>query len=81
MTLALERTYEATPAPELVVAVGDCGRDGGIFGTSYASCGGVASVLPVDIVVPGCPPAPIEILRGILTAVRRGRPVPGAPAA
>jgi Ni,Fe-hydrogenase III small subunit len=81
MTFALARTYEATPAPKLVVAVGDCGRDGGIFGTSYASCGGVASVLPVDIVVPGCPPAPIEILRGILTAVRRGRPVPGAPAA
>jgi Ni,Fe-hydrogenase III small subunit len=79
MELALARTYEATPAPKLVVAVGDCGRDGGIFGTSYASCGGVASVLPVDIVVPGCPPAPIEILRGILTAVRRGPPSPTAP--
>ena len=79
MELALGRTYEATPAPKLVVAVGDCGRDGGIFGTSYASCGGVASVVPVDIVVPGCPPAPIEILRGILTAVRRGRPAQSAP--
>jgi Ni,Fe-hydrogenase III small subunit len=79
MELALARTYEATPAPKLVVAVGDCGRDGGIFGTSYASCGGVASVLPVDIVVPGCPPAPIEILRGILTAVRSGKPVPSVP--
>ena len=56
MELALARTYEATPAPKLGVAVGDCGRDGGIFGTSNASCGGVASVLPVDIVVPGCPP-------------------------
>ena len=78
MALALARTYEATPAPKLVVAVGDCGRDGGIFGTSYATCGGVASVVPVDIVVPGCPPAPIEILRGILTAVRRGRPAPPA---
>ena len=76
MALALKRTYDATPAPKLVVAVGDCGRDGGIFGTSYATCGGVASVVPVDIVVPGCPPAPIEILRGILTAVRRGAPVP-----
>ena len=74
MELALSRTYEATPAPKLVVAVGDCGRDGGIFGTSYATCGGVASVLPVDVAVPGCPPAPIEILRGILTAVRRGQP-------
>jgi len=79
MELALARTYEATPAPKLVVAVGDCGRDGGIFGASYASCGGVASVLPVDVVVPGCPPAPIEILRGILTAVRRGKPAPGVP--
>ena len=76
MALALERTYDATPAPKLVVAVGDCGRDGGIFGTSYATCGGVANIVPVDIVVPGCPPAPIEILRGILTAVRRGAPVP-----
>jgi Ni,Fe-hydrogenase III small subunit len=76
MELALTRTYEATPAPKLVVAVGDCGCDGGIFGASYATCGGVASVLPVDVAVPGCPPAPIEILRGILTAVRRGRPSP-----
>jgi len=76
MELALARTYEATPAPKLVVAVGDCGRDGGIFGTSYATCGGVANIVPVDIVVPGCPPAPIEILRGILTAARRGAPVP-----
>ena len=76
MALALERTYDATPAPKLVVAVGDCGRDGGIFGTSYATCGGVANIVPVDIVVPGCPPAPIEILRGILTAARRGAPVP-----
>ena len=79
MELALARTYEATPAPKLVVAVGDCGRDGGIFGTSYATCGGVASTVPVDIVVPGCPPAPIEILRGILTAVRRGGPASNVP--
>ena len=73
MELALTRTYEATPAPKLVVAVGDCGRGCGIFGTGYATCGGVAAVLPVDVAVPGCPPAPIEILRGILTAVRRCR--------
>jgi Ni,Fe-hydrogenase III small subunit len=71
MEEALRRTYEATPEPRLVVAVGDCGADGGIFGCSYASCGGVDRVIPVDVVVPGCPPAPIDILRGILTAVKR----------
>jgi Ni,Fe-hydrogenase III small subunit len=71
----LRRTYDATPAPKLVVAVGDCGCDGGIFGESYASCGRVANVIPVDVAVPGCPPPPLEILRGILTAVRRCRPV------
>jgi Ni,Fe-hydrogenase III small subunit len=74
MELALTRTYEATPAPKLVVAVGDCGCGTGIFGAGYATCGGVASVLPVDVAVPGCPPAPIEILRGILTAVCRCPP-------
>jgi Ni,Fe-hydrogenase III small subunit len=73
MEVALRRTYDATPDPKMVVAVGDCGRDGGIFGESYASCGAVANVLPVDLVVPGCPPPPLEILRGILTAVRRCR--------
>ncbi|HRF11178.1 MAG: Hydrogenase-3 component G [Candidatus Accumulibacter phosphatis] len=73
MELALRRTYEATPAPKLVVAVGDCGCNGGIFGEGYASCGRVANVIPVDVAIPGCPPEPIEILRGILTAVRRGR--------
>lgn len=74
MELALRRTYDATPEPKLVVAVGDCGRDGGIFGESYASCGGVSNVIPVDVTVPGCPPAPIDILRGILTAVQRCHP-------
>ena len=67
----LRRTYEATPAPKLVVAVGDCGCNGGVFGESSASLGRVANVIPVDVEVPGCPPAPLEILRGILTAVRR----------
>lgn len=71
MVTALRCTFDATPEPKLVVAVGDCGCDGGIFGESYASCGRVANVIPVDVVVPGCPPAPIEILRGILKAVRR----------
>jgi Ni,Fe-hydrogenase III small subunit len=81
MEVALMRTFEATPAPKLVVAVGDCGCDGGIFGTCYATRGPVASVLPVDVAVPGCPPPPIEILRGILTAVRRDRPPSPATAA
>jgi Ni,Fe-hydrogenase III small subunit len=71
MKIAVERAYEATPAPKLVVAVGDCGCTGGIFGESYASCGRVANVIPVDVAVPGCPPPPLDILRGILTAVTR----------
>ncbi|CAG2160873.1 NADH-quinone oxidoreductase subunit B family protein [Cupriavidus numazuensis] len=71
MAEALRRTYEATPEPKLVVAVGECGCTGGIFGENYASCGRVANVIPVDATVPGCPPPPIEILRGILSAVRR----------
>ncbi len=73
METALRRTYDATPEPRLVVAIGDCGCNGGIFGESYASCGAVANVIPVDVAVGGCPPTPIDILRAILTAVRRGR--------
>jgi len=69
MEVALKRTYDATPEPRLVVAVGDCGCDGGIFGESYASCGRVANVIPVDVAVPGCPPVPTAILQGILTAI------------
>lgn len=79
MEEALRRTWDATPEPRLVVAVGDCGRDGGIFGTSYASCGGVSAVIPVDWVVPGCPPAPVDILRGILQAVKLRPPGAGTP--
>lgn len=78
MEAALRSTYDATPEPKLVVAVGDCGGTGGIFGESYASCGGVANVIPVDRVVPGCPPPPLEILRGILGAVRQRRAQAGA---
>ena len=69
MERALRIAYEAMPEPKLVVAIGDCGCTGGIFGESYASCGQVSNVIPVDVAVPGCPPRPIEILRGILTAV------------
>jgi Ni,Fe-hydrogenase III small subunit len=69
MELALKRTYDATPDPKLVVAVGDCGSTGGIFGCSYASVGSVASVIPVNVAVPGCPPSPTRILAGILAAI------------
>jgi len=72
MEAALLSTYEATPAPKLVVALGDCGCTGGVFGESYASRGRVSNVIPVDIAVPGCPPTPTLILQGILTAVSRG---------
>jgi Ni,Fe-hydrogenase III small subunit len=73
MELALKRTYDATPDPKLVVAVGDCGCTGGIFGESYASAGRVANVIPVDVAVPGCPPSPKRILAGILTAITSRR--------
>ncbi len=69
MEEALRRTYAATPEPKLVVAIGDCGCTGGVFGEGYASCGRVANVIPVDVAVPGCPPSPREIIQGILTAV------------
>jgi Ni,Fe-hydrogenase III small subunit len=71
MAEALRRTYDATPDPKLVVAVGDCGRDGGIFCGSYAIVGGVADVVPVDAVIPGCPPAPRELLAGLLDLLGR----------
>jgi Ni,Fe-hydrogenase III small subunit len=73
MEQALLRTYDAMPDPRLVVAVGDCGACGGIFGESYATRGGVAKVLPVDATVTGCPPTPLDIMRGLLAAVRRRR--------
>ena len=69
MEVALKRTYDATPDPKLVVAIGDCGCSGGIFGESYATCGRVANVIPVDVAVPGCPPTPAAIMQGILTAI------------
>jgi len=70
MEAALQRTYEAVPEPKRVVAIGECGCNGGVFGESYASRGRVANVVPVAVEVPGCPPAPLEILRGILQALR-----------
>ncbi|HTN94503.1 MAG TPA: NADH-quinone oxidoreductase subunit B family protein [Gallionella sp.] len=69
MEVALKRTYDATPEPKLVVAIGECACDGGIFGESYASCGRVSNVIPVDVAVSGCPPTPTAIMQGILTAI------------
>ncbi len=73
MEQALRRTYDAMPEPKLVVAVGDCGCTGGMFGESYATVGAVSKVLPVDVAVPGCPPDPIALMQAILTAVTSGR--------
>ncbi|MBI5632702.1 MAG: NADH-quinone oxidoreductase subunit B family protein [Nitrospirae bacterium] len=69
MEIALRRTYDATPAPKLVIAVGDCGCTGGIFGQSYASLGSIDKVIPVDACIPGCPPTPTALLNGILKAL------------
>lgn len=69
MEVALKRAYDATPEPKLVVAVGDCGCTGGLFGESYASCGRVANIIPVDVAIPGCPPTPLQLMQGILAAI------------
>jgi Ni,Fe-hydrogenase III small subunit len=66
MRQALERTYAATPDPKWVVAVGRCAADGGVFAGSYGVVGGVAAVVPVDLHIAGCPPTPLELLRGLL---------------
>ena len=71
MELALRKTYDATPDPKVVVAVGACGISGGIFGINYATKGGVDQVIPVDVFIPGCPPRPEALLHGILLAVDR----------
>src|SRR5438876_2422050 len=71
MEVPLRKTYEATPSPKVVVAVGDCARTCGVFRGSYAIVGSVDAVIPVDVFVSGCPPEPADILRGILTALDR----------
>ena len=72
MREALQRTYDATPDPKWVVAVGDCAADGGIFSGSYAVAGGVSDVVPVDLHIRGCPPRPIELLQGLLFLLAPG---------
>jgi Ni,Fe-hydrogenase III small subunit len=67
MKEALERTYNATPAPKWVVAVGGCAIDGGLFADSYACARGIGAVLPVDLRISGCPPTPAALLKGLLT--------------
>ena len=69
MESALRRTYEAIPEPKWVIALGDCGCNGGMFGCSYASLGPVSNVIPVDVTILGCPPTPIAILNGILAVL------------
>ena len=71
MQTALLRTYEATPNPKWVIAVGDCAVCGGEFGVSYACCGAVANVIPVDVVIPGCPPTPETLVKGLLGLMKR----------
>jgi Ni,Fe-hydrogenase III small subunit len=78
MREALERTYAATPDPKWVVAVGDCGKDGGCFAGSYAVVGGVDAVVPVDLHIPGCPPPPLAILTGLLALLAPDKEKPAA---
>jgi Ni,Fe-hydrogenase III small subunit len=66
MREALRRTYDATPDPKWVVAIGSCALDGGIFAGSYAVTGGVADAVPVDLHIRGCPPSPLHILKGLI---------------
>src|SRR5438477_989148 len=73
MKTALERTYQATPDPKWVVAVGDCARDGGVFAGSAACLGGVAEVVPVDLHIHGCPPTPAQLLKGLLALLEHCR--------
>jgi Ni,Fe-hydrogenase III small subunit len=76
MRLPLQKAYEAMPTPKRVVAIGACAVFGGVFGPSFAAAGGAAEIVPVDVVVPGCPPPPLAILHGLLLAVERRPAVP-----
>lgn len=76
MRKPLREVYEAMPEPKRVVAIGVCAISGGVFGSSFASAGGIGRCIPVDVLVPGCPPPPLAILHGILLAVERVPPSP-----
>ncbi len=69
MELALLKTYNATPSPKLVAAMGSCACNGGIFGETYASMGGVDKIIPVDVYIPGCPPRPQAVIFGLMVAL------------
>ncbi len=80
METALRRTWRAVPAPKFVIAAGQCACDGGEFGVSYASCGAVENVIPVDIRIPGCPPSPADLLKGLLGVLSASAAAPpGSP--
>lgn len=74
MKLPLRKTYDAMPEPKRVLAIGACAISGGVFGPSFAAAGGVSEALPVDVMVPGCPPPPLAILHGLLVLVERKPP-------
>jgi Ni,Fe-hydrogenase III small subunit len=78
MREALERTYAATPEPKWVVAIGDCALNGGCFAESYAIVGGVSQVIRVDLHIPGCPPSPLDILKGLLALLQSANLKSGA---
>ena len=77
MELALIKTYNATPSPKLVAAMGSCACSGGIFGNTYASCGGVDKLLPVDVYIPGCPPRPEAVIFALMVAMDKFEPKDG----
>jgi len=74
MRLPLQKVFDAMPAPKRVIAIGACAISGGVFGRSFSSAGGVGDIVPVDVVVPGCPPPPLAILHGLLVVVERKPP-------
>jgi Ni,Fe-hydrogenase III small subunit len=79
MKVALERTYAATPDPKWVVAVGDCAAGTGVFAESYAVVGAVAKVVPVDLTISGCPPRPLDLLKGLIALMDQATKPPPAP--